>query len=236
MGSRSRAASSPLLGLLMVTMAGPLSPAAVRDVAVLYNSRQGSWYAHRCGGCVLVDLARGPFMPRGWVDTIVVSGRSLPPSNFLGESPERVARAIASINPRPARLILDSCYSASATFILALQDAGVHAERIVAASTKVPPGGFEYPLALAAPDAERRVTCRGCAAPPTILAGDYETVVRGLQRGLDGDVRTCRGRARPFRWMPDLYRLHADTTEVLGAVVVSPTGECPACAPPSLSR
>lgn len=231
MRSRSRAASSPLLGLLMATVAGPLSPDAVRDVAVLYNSRQGSWYAHRCEGCVLVDLAGAPFTARRRVATIVVSGRSLPPSNFLGEPPERVARAIASINPEPSRLILDSCYSASATFILALRDAGVHAEQVVAASTKVPQSGFEYPTLLNTPDAVRRVTCHGCTAPPTILAGDYEPVVQRLQRGLDGDMRDCRGHLRPFRRMPELYRLRIDVPEVRGAIVVSPTGECPACAP-----
>jgi hypothetical protein len=164
---------------------------------------------------------------------ILVSGQSLPPRDVLGVSLDDFARAIRTLDLHPPRLVLDTCYGASADVVAALTRVGVHAEVIVGVASKVPLTGLSYPEGFGAElDDERAlagITCVRCAATVTVLRGDYEPLIRAFQREVTEDVQLCR--RRPVRNDPDLYSVYSNRPEVLGTVLVTVPGGCLACVP-----
>jgi hypothetical protein len=202
-------------------------------IVVLHNGRQGPRFTRSCDRCVEMDIRDVTPLRGRRIGMIVVSGQSLPPRDVLGVSLDDFARAIRTLDPHPPRLVLDTCYGASADVVAALTRGGVHAEAIVGVASKVPLAGLSYPEGFGTElDDERAlggISCARCATPITVLRGDYEPRIAVLQREVTEDVRLCR--RRPVRNDPDLYSVYSNRPEVLGMVLVTVPGGCLACVP-----
>lgn len=90
--------------------------------------RLSAWDAVRHGGA-----ARG----------VIVTGHSTF-GNYVGQSPQLLARTIARISPEAEFLVLDTCYGAEAELLAELHRAGARPAVTFAPAEAVHPEGFDY--------------------------------------------------------------------------------------------
>jgi hypothetical protein len=109
--------------------------------AVLSDGSMPAPFTCAAPGCIDLPVdafrcdARAPV-----AQAVVVSGHSLPPE-YLGETPQSLARAIACL--KPELVVLDTCYGFSTPLLEALVQEGVQA-RVVGSRRQVPGAGLRY--------------------------------------------------------------------------------------------
>lgn len=109
-----------LLGTLAAPAVARTGPAAV----VLYSRSSPTVLPALPGGCCKRYAVEDLGTRLSHARTVIFSGHSLPPGDYGGLSPGRLARAISAFHPQ--LVVLDTCYGASTPILRALAATGQH--------------------------------------------------------------------------------------------------------------
>lgn len=146
-------------------MSQPPPPPQPAPIAVLYSSSAPDYRTRcpegRCSYHALEDLQCEGHA----ADAVVLAGHGSPPS-FLSHTPEEIAAAVACF--RPALVVVDACFGASAELLRALHDV---ARLVVAVPRLLPTSGFQYDdafFALGASAEERAAAVRARDGGPVL--------------------------------------------------------------------
>src|SRR5260370_1396005 len=112
-------------GLLLRPGEAP-APVVGAEVVVLFSSHDECEYrtfAAPPGSCRFVDLVNCDRATLSPARTVVVTGHSLPPDEYLHTTAKQLAKAIACL--RPDLVVLDTCYGFSSRILEAMQARGL---------------------------------------------------------------------------------------------------------------